>query len=239
MLETSCGETTVQESASQGMSVKMKRNRNPHPLTKDQIADRLFMFFGSQDSCLKNWSRVIFSSDFENEPELVNRAMVIWISATFDVIDSERRLIKLISNQTNAQENEAFQKYIMEARRFIAAAKAMVQIFDKEEQIMMQSFRDVFVHGWLHKIHEEKIPVKYVENDKLETVYISKGEFFKYERQYFLGVNAITPDAALESMRTRLYEHAKLTTNYPLMVNRLAQPGVMAQIALELGVGYR
>ena len=209
-------------------------------LTKHEIASRIYTYISDQKNCANNWGVYIFSVDFDNEPELRNKASVMWLAAILDVFDAEDQLLAKLSEEKNVRKSHMFQYYIGICNDMLIAAKRLMSLYNKDQQIIIQYLRNQFAHAWLTSIHNDKVNVRYLENGKLLREKLSHADYHKIGQKFLVGEKTV--DEVLLPISEQIRSHNR-RDSYPYLMSILNKEGQILKIGRDLygeaGIDYQ
>jgi hypothetical protein len=161
-------------------------NPTIYTIEQNRTITKVLTLFSDSINVYKNWGFYLFNENFNTEIELRNRIGTIIIASLFDLLDVD---IRIESYQKEAHINGLvhLNRYCNQAKEYIHSVKEVLQQYTKEEQIFIINLRNQFVHSHLSGRNNNKITIKYIENNIYKKEEISIDLYHAMLEPYFLG----------------------------------------------------
>lgn len=148
-------------------------------------ANRVYNFYAAQHTNLGNWGRVLFTNDFDNEPELRNRIASIYFSALYDTLEANIRINDTLLKSCKQTEKVKLIYYCEKIKEMCDRIMNLLSKYSIEEQLFIYNFRCQIVHAWQFNPFQKEVSVKYVKDNTLITKKIPFDTYHSLIRVYF------------------------------------------------------
>ena len=135
--------------------------------THKESANRVYNFYGAQHINLQNWGRVLFTNEFNDEPELRNRIASIYFSALYDTLEAQIRIYDILIKSCEAIGKGKLIYYCKKIEEMCDYIKLFLEKYTVEEQLFIYNFRCQLVHAWQFNPFQDEVAVKYVKDERL------------------------------------------------------------------------
>ena len=164
------------------------------------VTSGIYCLFHDHLNCAKNWGVYLQAKEFDQESELKNKVIAIWISSLIDPILKEEGWLNNYLEKAKALNLIHLERYAKQAQYFFKSMKNLLSLFSREEQVFITDFRNQLVHGLLAGRHENKRLIRYVERGQLVEKHIPRHE---YEEIIRTVIGSSSMDEVLCDLRAR------------------------------------
>lgn len=168
---------------------------------ESDLANRTMTVCYATTSVVNAWVLPLFDKAFDKEPELRNRLLCLLVCG---LIDSGREYLERINGlkrEAQRLKSVSCPFYLDMFSRYIALAVDLLEVFSREDMILLNDLRNQWLHGHWTEVHKATRTVYYAKNGKIERERIPSAEHNKALSPIKGGV-----DAALTPLRKRFCE---------------------------------
>lgn len=169
-------------------------------LGRNRIINSIYEVIRGNTTLVDAWGFYLFDPEFENEPELRNRLMVIYLGGVFDLTSQELEKIPRSIKVARDAGFDVLAQSGEQIMRICRVAARLLSEFTESEQLFIIDLRNQYVHGYLAGIHNERISRKIIIDSRIVYRYYSYDEYHKYIRENY---NGRTLDEILGEFRER------------------------------------
>lgn len=173
------------------------------PTPEKALANRVLAVCLATTSVTTAWALPLFDRAFDREPELRNKLFCLLVNGLFDSGYEYRTRINGLKIDAAKLKVLAAPFYLDIFEKWLALGVDMLEMFSRDEMIMLKDCRDEWLHGHWTEVHKENRTITYAEKGKILRTKISAPEFNKTLETMF----APSVDQALIKLRKRFCEY--------------------------------
>jgi hypothetical protein len=173
------------------------------PSAENSMANKVLAVCLATTSVTNAWTLPLFDAAFNQEPELRNRLFCLLVNGLLDSGWEYRVRINGLKIDARKLQILAAPFYLEMFEKYLALAVDILEIFSRDEMIMLKDCRDQWLHGHWTEVHKENRTILYVEKGTIIRKKVSWVEFNQaLERMFKPGV-----DHALTELRRRFCDY--------------------------------
>lgn len=173
------------------------------PSAEKALANRVLAVCLATTSVTSAWALPLFDRAFDKEPVLRNKLFCLLVNGLIDSGYEYRARINGLKIEARKLKMLAAPFYLDIFEKYLALGVDILEIFSRDEMIMLKECRDQWLHGHWAEVHKENRTISYAERGRILRVKIPSIEYNKtFEKMFAPGV-----DHALMGMRKRFCEY--------------------------------
>ena len=203
------------------------------------LANKVLAVCLATTSVTTAWTLPLFDRAFDKEPELRNRLFCLLVGGLLDSGWEYRNRINGLKVDARKVRLLAAPFYLDIFEKYIALAVDMLEMFSRDEMIMLTDCRDQWLHGHWTEVHKENRTIYYAEKGSIIKKKVSSVEYNKtLQKMFGPGV-----DQALLEMRKRFCAYRTFfwaidrTLSAPKVRDAIQKGSVIARSISEAGCG--
>jgi len=150
------------------------------------LINAIFCLFSDNVNCINNWGFYLFSSEFDDEPELRNKIGVIWLISLLDSLEGEKRALEDYESEAIRRSLPHLVVICKQACKFFRMIEEVLSLYSREEQIFLNDIRNQSVHSWLARRHMHEFQITYFNGTELVREKITQESFNGIVQPFFM-----------------------------------------------------
>ena len=150
------------------------------------LINAIFCLFSDNLTCTRNWSRCLFDSKFNDEPELRNKIGTIWFVSLLDSLEGEKRSLDSYKSEAVSRGLTHLIPVCEQAQQFFRIIESVLSLFSREEQIFLRDIRDQAVHSWLARRHTQEFQIQYFNGTEIVREKIRQEDFNRIVQPFYM-----------------------------------------------------
>ncbi len=136
-------------------------------------------------TAIECWAFYLTDPEFDDELELRNKLGTIWISSLIDTLEAESRFLPEAAKEAQEKGFESLAHNARQLQNFCVIVGEVLDLYSREEQIVLTDLRNQWVHTYFANRHREHIAVKYAVKGRIISERLSQRQYFEATDEVF------------------------------------------------------